>query len=65
MLISVIYQDNKMGMVDDFRLDGLIASNRIKLFLRSEGWVRISDGAVIRRNGDDYKGLERRRNIIK
>ena len=55
MLTSVIYQDNKMSMVDDFRLDGLIASNRIKLFLRSDGWVRISDGAVIRRNTKAWK----------
>ena len=62
MLILVIYQDNKMRMVDDFQLDDLIASNRIKRFLRSEGWVTINDGPI-RRTSNNYKGRERRRHI--
>ena len=63
MLISVIYQDNKMGMVDASKLDELISSNKIKQFLRSEGWVTVGGDPIRRRNRDDYKGRERRRHI--
>ncbi len=63
MLILVIYQDNKMGMVEDSRLAELISSNKIKRFLRSEGWVTINGGPIRRRTSNDYKGRERRRHI--
>jgi hypothetical protein len=28
MIISVVYQNNKMGLVDDSKLDDLISSNK-------------------------------------
>ena len=41
MLIKVMYQNNGIEMVEASRLDTLIASNKIKKFLRSEGWVTV------------------------
>jgi hypothetical protein len=62
MFISVIYQDNKMGIVEDSKLDELISSSKIKQFLRSDGWVTIGGDPIRRRrNRDDYEGRERRR----
>ena len=60
MLISVMYQNNKMGLVDDFELDNLISSNKIKQFLRADGWVTIGGNPLRKRNGYDYKGREKR-----
>jgi hypothetical protein len=41
MLIKVMYQNNEYGTVNPFLLDELIASGKIKKFLRSEGWATI------------------------
>ena len=60
MLISVVYRDNKMGMVDDSQLDELIASNKIKKFLRFDGWVTIGNDPIRSGNKNGYKGPERR-----
>ena len=60
MLISVVYQNNKMGLVDDSKLDELISSNKIKQFLRGDGWVTIRGNTLRKRIGYDYKGLEKR-----
>ena len=65
MLISVVYLDNKMGMVDVCRLDELISSNKMRKFLRSEGWATIGADPIRKEKGYCYKGSERRRHIKK
>ncbi len=60
MLIPVIYRDNEMDLVDPSHLNELISSNKIKKFLRSEGWVAISMGRIRRGGRHKYLGLERR-----
>lgn len=62
MFITVIYQDNKMGLVDASELDELIYSNKIKQFRRSEGWVTIGLDPI-RRSRDQYGDQNRRRHI--
>jgi hypothetical protein len=59
VLIPVIYRDNEMDLIDASHLNELIASNKIKKFLRSEGWVTISRGHI-RRSRPNYLGRERR-----
>ena len=63
MGISVVYRDNKMGMVDASQLDELIFSNKIKQFLRSEGWVTIGIDPIRRSPRYQYVGQDRRRGI--
>ena len=63
MLISVMYQNNKMGLVDDSKLDDLISSNKIKQFLRGDGWVTIGGKPLRKRNECDYKGREKRQSF--
>jgi hypothetical protein len=41
MLIKVIYQDGKIGEMENYQLDALITSNKIKKFQRSGKWVTI------------------------
>ena len=60
MLIRVMYFNDKYDMVNPNLLDQLIASKKIKKFLRSEGWTTI--GLVpIRGTGGSYRGPERRK----
>jgi hypothetical protein len=62
VVTTVIYRDNRMGMIDTSHLDGLIFSNKIKQFLRSEGWVTIGRDPI-RRSRDKYTGRDRRQNM--
>lgn len=57
MLIPVIYTDDSYDMVEDFMLNELIITNKIKAFKRSSGWVRIGEDRVRK---IDYSGPERR-----
>ncbi|SPQ01868.1 hypothetical protein NBG4_760015 [Candidatus Sulfobium mesophilum] len=59
VLIPVIYRDNEMDLIDASHLNELISSNKIKKFLRSEGWVTISMGRIKRSSRHNY--LERKR----
>jgi len=61
MHILVIYADNREGMVEASLLDELISQNKIKMFLRAEGWCTIGVD-LLRRKKTDYKGPERREN---
>lgn len=65
MLVTVVYKNNKMGIVDASQLDELISSNKIKTFLRSEGWVTIGVDSVRKERGYYYKDPERRQRIKK
>ena len=65
MLVSVVYRDNKMGLVDTVSLDELICSKKIKKFLRSEGWATIGVDPIRKMKEYCYKGPERRLHIKK
>ena len=41
MSIKVMYTNGKTGMVENYQLDDLIASGKIKKFHRSDGWVSV------------------------
>jgi len=58
--IMVVYTDESKGSVAVSRLDALIASGRIKSFLRAEGWVRVGIDPIRRIK---CKGRERRKNV--
>ena len=60
MLIKVMYQNNEIEMVEAFQLDKLISSNKIKKFLRSEGWVTVGIDPIRKEKRVNYKGSERR-----
>jgi hypothetical protein len=62
MLIKVIYQNDKHDMVKPIMLNTLLFANKIKKFLRSEGWISVGIDNI-RGTGGYYEGPERRRNI--
>jgi|WetSurMetagenome_2_1015567.scaffolds.fasta_scaffold1789502_1 hypothetical protein len=62
MLIRVVYQNDKHDMVKPFMLDSLIYANKIKRFLRSEGWAVVGTHGT-RGIGGYYNGHERRQNV--
>jgi hypothetical protein len=62
MLIRVVYQNDKHDMIKPLLLDGFISSNKIKKFLRSEGWTTVGTDQI-RGKGGYYEGPERRKNI--
>ena len=60
MFIKVMYQTNEIDMVESSQLDTLISSNKIKKFLRSEGWVTVGIDPIRKESKVNYKGSERR-----
>lgn len=56
--IEVVFSDNTTGFVSENKLDELIASGRIKSFLRSDGWVRIGVDPIREKR---YHGTNRRK----
>ncbi len=46
MSITVMYTNGKTGIVENYQLDDLIASGKIKKFRRSEGWVVVGKDPV-------------------
>jgi hypothetical protein len=65
MLINIIYQNGKYGLVDDSELDELITNRKIKKFLRSTGWCTLGVDQIRKESRIDYKGQERRQDIKK
>jgi hypothetical protein len=63
MLIKVVYRNDKHDMIKPFLLDSFIFSNKIKKFLRSDGWTTIGIDKT-RGKGGYYEGIERRKNIL-
>jgi hypothetical protein len=63
MLIRVMYDNKKYDWVKPFCLDRLIKSGRIKMFLRSEGWVVIGREPVRKRN-ESYPGSDKRESLL-
>ncbi len=60
MRIKVMYHNNETEMVEASHLDALISSNKIKKFLRSEGWVTVGIDLMRKERRINYKGTERR-----
>jgi len=65
MLINIIYQNGKYGLVEDSELDELIVQGRIKKFLRSTGWCTISADPIRKDSRIDFEGQERRQAVKK
>jgi hypothetical protein len=53
MLIKVMYQDGKIGEIENYQLDDLINSQKIKKFQRSGQWVTIGVDPI-RKVREDY-----------
>jgi hypothetical protein len=59
MLIKVMYQDGKVGEMENYQLDALIASNKIKKFQRSGKWITIGVDPI-REVKEDYLEVPKR-----
>lgn len=59
MRITVKYQNNTVDAIETSLLDELIASHKIKQFLRAEGWVTVGTDPI-RGSGGSYEGPDRR-----
>jgi hypothetical protein len=59
MLINVIYQNGKYGLVEDTEFDELIMQGKIKKFLSSTGWCTIGADPIREDSLIDFKGQER------
>jgi hypothetical protein len=59
MLITVMYRNGKIGMAEPHQLDQPIQSQKIKKFMRSEGWVTIGIDSI-RKFDKEYQSPKRR-----
>lgn len=59
MNMQVMYQDNKIGQIDSALLNSMLDARKIKMFMRSDGWVMVGV-AHMRGDGGPYEGVERR-----
>lgn len=61
MIMQVMYQNNKESRIDSKYLDQMIELNKIKMFMRSDGWVIVgmdkTRGAGGIYNGPDRRGM--------
>jgi hypothetical protein len=64
MLIKVMYQDGKIEETENYQLDALIASNKIKKFQRSGKWVAIGVDPI-REVKEDYLEVPKRESFPK
>ena len=60
MLIKVMYQTNEIDVVESSQLDTLISSNKIKKFLRFDGWVTVGIDLIRKESKVNDKVSERR-----
>jgi hypothetical protein len=65
MLIKVMYQNNEIEIIEACQLDTLISSNKIKKFLRSEGWVTVGMDPIRKKSRVNSKASERRQAVKK
>jgi hypothetical protein len=56
-----MYQNNEIEMAKASQSDMLISSNKMKKFLRSEGWVPVGVAPTRKERKINYKGSEKRR----
>jgi len=59
MSIKVMYTNGKTGTVENYQLDDLIASGKIKKFRRSDGWVFVGKDPI--RKADNVEKKPKRR----
>jgi hypothetical protein len=64
MLIKVMYQDGKIGEIENYQLDALIDSSKIKKFQRSGKWITIGVDPI-REVKEDYLEVPKRENFSK
>jgi len=64
MIIKVMYQNGKIGEIENFQLDALINSNTIKKFQRSGKWVTIGVDPI-REGKEDYLEVPKRESFPK
>jgi len=55
-----MYQTNEIDVVESSQLDTLISSNKIKKFLRFDGWVTVGIDLIRKESKVNYKVSERR-----
>lgn len=61
MLIQVMYDDGRFGMVKPYLLDKLLEEQKVNSFLRSDGWIVVGRDVIrSRRSSQGYDGAERR-----
>jgi hypothetical protein len=65
MLINVVYQNGKYGLIDNSELDELIEKRKIKKFLRSDGWCMLGVDPIRKGPSIDFKVTERRQAVKK
>ena len=47
MFIKVMYQNGEIAKVEAYQLDELLVNNKIKKFLRSDGWCAVGFDVVL------------------
>ena len=62
MLIRIIYKNNLYDMIKPYFIDNLIKSDKVKMFLRSEGWVFVGCDKIRTKNVN-FTGPDRRKNF--
>lgn len=63
MIIKVMYQNGKIGEIENSQLDALIHSNAIKKFQRSGKWVTIGVDPM-REVMEDYLEVPKRQKFL-
>jgi len=59
MSIKVMYTNGKTGMVENYQLDDLITSGKIKKFRRADGWVSVGIDPIRKTNDVEKKPKKR------
>jgi hypothetical protein len=63
MSIKVMYTNGKIGIVENYQLDDLIASGKIQKFRRSDGWVSVGKDPI--RKADELEKKPKSRQSIR
>jgi hypothetical protein len=58
MSIKVVYTNGKAGLVENYQLDDLIASGKIKKFRRSGGWVVVGKDPLRKTDREEFAGSQ-------
>ena len=60
MNVKVVFEDNRMGEIDKDQLNEMIAMNKVRMFMRSDGWAMVGIAEMRGSGGDVYAGPDRR-----
>jgi len=63
MNMKVIFQNDREGVIDAGNLDQMISVDKIKMFMRSDGWA-MAGISPVRGYGGAYDGIEKRGSFI-